>query len=146
MLLSFVGGKPHIHHNIKTSGITYNNFYGIQCDKIIKFVTNEQPKEQKMFLALRVECKQEILNADQVFTQSGQFSIIPMDEFEMIENYYEGAFLCDENTVEPRGISALVDGDSLYGNWAKLRFVGDPNKKGDYCEILGFVISAVKSW
>lgn len=144
-LLSFVNGKAWMHHNQEPSALTYNNFYGTNVPKVLQPVFNKG-KDQKRWLAVRVECKEHLWFSDSIQTQTGQLSQIPLLAFEMIENYSEAEMLCDENTTDPSGISALIDGDSLFGNWIKMRFVGDEEFINDYCEIQMIIVSSTLSY
>lgn len=145
-LLSFVGGSAWMHHNQNPSALTYNNFYGTNAPKALQLVFNKEGNLQKRFLALRVECKEHLWESDSIQTQTGQLSRIPITAFEMIENYSEGEILCDENTTDPSGISALIDGDSLYGNWVKIRLIGDEEFINSYCEIQMVILSSTLSY
>jgi hypothetical protein len=42
------------------------------------------------------------------------------------------------------GANKLLDGDKLFGTWAEIRLIGDPDKKDNYCELFGVVITAAK--
>lgn len=148
-LISFVQGKPYVHHKLNPTNITYNNFYGVQCQPIIKFVFNGGEKDaviQKRWLAVRIECKQSLWFSDQIFTQWDQESAIPIEAFSLIENFSEGEVLCDINTINPNGLSALIDGDAIGGSWIKVRFLIDPANVAEYFELDLFLISAAQSY
>ena len=148
-LISFKQGKPYIHHKIKTTGITFNNFFGVQYEPIIKFVFNGGEGKnliQKRFLAMRILCKESLFYSDEVITQAFQLSQLPIEESQMTEQQSEVAFLCDIYTLNPQGISTLVDGDSLFGNWIKVRLLIDPNNIAKYFELSGINVSATESF
>lgn len=148
-LIAFKGGIPYIHHKQITTGITYCNFFGEQCEPVIKFVFNGgQGKNeiQKRFLAIRILCKQSLFYSDEIWTESQQNSNIPLEDGVMIEDYSEIAFLCDSLSVQPNGISAIQDGDSLAGSWIKIRVLIDPANKDKYFNLEGIIISATQSF
>lgn len=148
--VTFSEGRPFLHHVVKSTGITYMNFYSEQAIPVCEFVFNGGEGKgniQKRFLAIRVMCKQSLFFSDKIWTQAQQFSQLPIEEFEaLIENYSEAGFLCDINTVGTQGVSALVDGDSLSGDWIKIRLLIDPNNIGKYFEIEGFLVSSTESF
>jgi hypothetical protein len=149
-LISFVQGRAWMHHDQNpVSIVPYMNFYGTQCEPVIKFVFNGGEQDsiiQKRWLAVRIECKQSLWYSDEIQTQPDQLSAIPIEAFEMIENYSTGEVLCDINTINPNGLSALIDGDSLFGSWIKVRFLINPENIGEYFELDLFLISAAQSY
>lgn len=145
-LVSFRMGEAWLHHKQNPTAITYNNFYGTNVEKVLQPIFNKNPEWQKRFLALRVGCKEHLWFSDKINTQTGQLSEIPILAFEMIENYSEGEILCDQNTTDPDGASPLIDGDSLYGNWIKVRMIGDPDFINNYCEIEMLILSSTLSY
>jgi hypothetical protein len=148
-LILFKQGQPYIQDKITTSGISYLNFFGVQTEAIVEFVINggEGKNEiQKRFLAIRVLCKQSLWFSDKIWTQAQQFSNLPIEEFAQIENYSESGILCDGLTVQPNGISAIYDGDSLSGQWIKIRLRIDPNNVDKYFSIEGIIVSSTESF
>jgi hypothetical protein len=147
--VSFKNSVPYLHHVIKSSNITYNNYYGQQSFPVIEFVFNGGEGKntiQKRHLAIRVLCKQSRFFSDKIWTQAQQYSQIPLEEFQSVENYSEAGFLCDILTVQPNGISALVDGDSLSSEWIKIRLLIDPDNIGKYFELEGIIVSSTESF
>lgn len=148
-LLSFRQGKMWMHNAINPASESFNNFYGVQGKSIVKFVMNggeANNQTQKIFLAVRVECKDQKFTCDQATTQTGQLSKIPAEAFEWAQNYFEAPILMDENSAIVNGISALLDGTNLYGNWIMMRFVQEEGKENEYFELLGFVVSSTESY
>lgn len=148
-LLSFVEGKMWMHNVINPATVSYNNFYGTQYRKIFTPVFNGgqgKNQVQKIFLALRNECKDEQFTCDQATTQTGQLSKIPAEAWERISNYFEAPILMDENSEAVSGLLKLIDGTNLFGTWCRIRMVGEVGKENNYCEITGIIISAVESY
>lgn len=148
-LFSFKEGLAYSHFNGKRNG-PYNTFFGVKCEKVYWLVYNEDPSVKKMLWALQVYCENELFFADQITTESKQLSRILKDHFTKAAYYSYAGFLCDQNTIpDPNmpvatGANKLLDGDKLFGTWAEIRLIGDPDKKDNYCELFGVVITAAK--
>lgn len=148
-LLSFVEGKMWMHNVVNPSVVSYNKFYGEQYRKIFTPVFNGgQGKNQfqKIFLALRNECKEEKFTCNQATTQTGQLSKIPAEAWERVSNYFEAPILMDENSEIFQGLLKLIDGTNLFGTWCRIRMIGEEGKENNYCEITGIIISSTESY
>lgn len=148
-LISFVEGKMWMHNIVNPDTNSFNNFYGTQYGKVIKFVANGGEGKnfvQKLFLAMRSECKDEKFTSDQITSQTGQLSKIPAEAWERVSNYFEAPILMDENSEIFEGLSALLEGTNIFGNWIKIRLIGEVGSENDYCEITGFIISSIESY
>lgn len=147
-IIAFKQGIPYIHHRNNPAILTYNNFFGEQCEPVWTTVHNEGSQIMKRFLAMRIECRETLWWSDKVNTQTaGQLSAIPIEEAEFGENYSEMCFVTDANSVDmlPNQI-ALFDGGSLFGYWCKVRFRIDPNNKAKYFELNNVIFSSVQSF
>lgn len=152
-MFSFRNGEGWSHHEANSSG-NYNNFYGIQCKKVIRIITNVSPEKEKRFLYNEVYCKEHPFMVDRVITESGQISNIPVLQFDRRDTFYTAPYLCATNTPvdaflpKPTGVNKLLDGDLLYGRWASTRYISLDDDDDKYCEvsaIVCYVIAGEKS-
>jgi len=148
-LFSFKNGLPYSHYNGKTNTL-YNIFYGVQCEKVLRFVYNTDPFAKKMFLAMTLYCENQKFFADLITTEAKQESRLLLEQWQKAVYFSFATFLCnlnsisDPNLVRETGINVLFDGDRLYGNWCDIRLIGDPKDAGKYCEILGITVESFK--
>lgn len=148
-LFSFKNGLPYSHYNGKTNN-SYNVFFGIQGEKVLTPVYNEDPMAKKMLLTMTLYCENQKFFADKITTEAKQTSRTLLDYWNKAVYFSFAPFLCninsvpDPNLVKETGVNVLLDGDKLYGTWAEIRLVGDPKDVNKYCEILGLTISSFK--
>jgi hypothetical protein len=74
--------------------------------------------------------------------------------WERYEKFWSADFKCDTDTQldsnlpKETGVNNLLDGDLLYGRWARVRYVGVSAAINKYCEltsIIGFMNGSEKS-
>jgi hypothetical protein len=150
-LISFKAGVPWLHHRtFRNTTPVYMNFFGVQCEPIYEVVLNVEHKKTKLWLCTRVFCQEQIFFCDRVLTNAGQRSRLLKAAFEKQLHYWSADFKGDLNTKEEEHSAGLADaslkiyeGNSLYGNWIKVRYVGDPKVNGKYFEFNGVTIHVV---
>lgn len=145
-LFSFVNGKPFRHYTVFGTP-TYNTFYGVKCSRVVTVVLSADALKKKKFLSVAVYCKQGVYFISEAVAESGQITRVLKDHFEEAEYGWFAPILCDLNTpVDPNNkIINITDGDSIYGTWIEITFVGDPLKDDHYSELAGFVVNAIPS-
>lgn len=85
--------------------------------------------------------------ANEVLTEKGQSSIIPIKNFDIRNDFICAAFLCDVNTpFDPNlplatGDNKLYDGNPLVGLWIKCMFKTADIYDGTYFELIGINIA-----
>lgn len=135
-------GIPWVH--VVEAGTVYNNFYLVQCKKIIQIVNNLSPEKVKRFMYAEVYCPQHKFIADSVTTESNQQSHIPAVYWEYRGKFWCAAFLCDVNTFQDPNspiiaIAPLTDGNVLTGRWNKVTYISEDADDGKYCELDGII-------
>lgn len=145
-MFSFMKGIPYSHYNGKTTG-SFNVFHGVKTEKVLDIIfRGEDPSKKKMFYAIWNWCENQLFFSDKITTEAKQLSRILLDHWVKGAYMSSGVVLMDLNTIpDPNmptetGPNVLMDGDRLYGNWLRIRLVGDPSKNSDYCEILGIEV------
>lgn len=141
-MFSFMKGIPYSHYNGKQTG-SFNVFHGIETEKILDVIFHDDSTEDKMFYVVTLMCEDQKFFSDDIRTNTKQFSRL------LLEHWYKGAYssfgtlLCNLNTIpDPTmpvetGANVLMDGDRMYGEWIRVRLIGDPAVNSKYCEILG---------
>lgn len=115
----FVDGILHEHN---ADDDTYNNFYGEQFERNLRFECNPQPNKNKVWNAIQIAA--DTLAADDTGTKQvivlsndrGQESYVRAKEFEKKEGVYYGPILKDVNTnpsLLSAGQIALRDGKDM---------------------------------
>lgn len=139
-LISFKNGVPYMHHNISNNPTSFNNFYGVQCYSVIEVVANLGGARTKNWKYIEVYCRQILFIANSIKTQSGQSSRIMIRFWNRLNKFWSAAFLCDLNTVadsniaKQTGINKITDGDSLYGDWIRVKLVPRISDRAKYFE------------
>lgn len=148
-MFTFKLGLAYSHYNGKTN-TSYNVFYGVKSEKVMRLVYAEDAFAKKLPLVVTLYCEQQKFFADRIITEARQVSRILLEYWEKEAYFSYGTFLCDLNTPpDPNlpvetGANKLTDGDKLYGTWVDIRLIGDPNVNDKYCEILGITVLAAK--
>jgi hypothetical protein len=148
-MFTFKKGLPYSHYNGKTN-TSFNVFYGVKTEKVMRLVYAQDPFAKKLFLISTVYCEEQKFFSDRIITEAKQESRILLANWEKEAYFSYGAFMCDLNTIaDPNlpvatGANKLTDGDRLYGNWLDIRLIGDPSVNDKYCEVLGITVLAVK--
>lgn len=145
-MFSFKQGMPYSHYNGKQNK-SFNVFHGVETEKVFDVIfRGSDAFKKKMFYAVWNWCENQLFFADKVTTEAKQLSRILLDNWVKGAYMSSGVILCNLNSVpDPTmpiatGPNVLMDGDRLWGNWIRVRLVGDPSKNPDYCEILGIDI------
>lgn len=145
-LISFKGGVPYIHYPLLDTSNVYLNFYGVQCKPVLEVIFNLENKN-KDFFWVEAYIKQHQLYIDRIITESGQESRIMPLWWNRQNNIWVAPFLCQTNgQVDPNlpnnsGLNAIMDGSTLFGKWAKVRFVtkdADDSKYGELISVSAF--------
>lgn len=142
-MFSFMKGIPYSHYNGKQTG-SFNVFHGVETEKVVDIIfRGKDPAQDKMFYVVTNLCEDQLFFADKITTNTKQLSRI------LLAHWYKGAYssngtiLCNLNSVpDPTmptetGVNVLMDGDRIYGEWLRVRLIGDPAVNSKYCEILG---------
>lgn len=135
-MFSFKSGSGWSHKNNDTT--VFNNFYGTQCKKVIQVVSNRDPDVEKRFAWNEVFCKEHKFVVDRIETESGQVSRILGANWDQRDKVWCSDFKCDINTpLDPNlpilAIAAIVEGNFLYGLWAKIRYISEDADDNKYC-------------
>jgi len=143
-LFSFKNGIPYVHYSaISENG--FGNFYGVPVGRIIEVVVNEDNLKKKKALSTSVY-SHSLYFVDRILTEASQESWIPKEYWTQANFFWSAPLLCDLNTIEDpnrksaTGDNKLTDGDTLYGLWAKVRYVGVPEDNEKYTELTGVSI------
>lgn len=146
-LVTFKDGKAYVHHTADVQSDNYNNFYGVQCKKVVEVISNVEPEVAKTFLYLDVYVSPHKLIAERVLTEGGQQSRIKGAYWQKHNKFYSAAFLRSMNTPFNPDVDVskrILEGDILFGRWCKIRLVSEDADDGKYCE-LSSVTTVVKT-
>jgi hypothetical protein len=150
-LITFRYGEAYRHHEMNKQDSTFNTFFGITVDKVIEVVYNKDSSKVKKYLWTEVYSRQHLFYIDRIVTESGQLSRLMPLWWERREKFFSADFKCDLNTVADNniptetGVNKLLDGDLLYGRWARVRYVGISAAKNAYCELSSLVAYMIGS-
>ncbi len=153
-LISFRFGVPWLHNKLNNSNPVFNNFYGVQCAPVFEFVFNLDYTKVKKFMWLETYCKEILFYSPVIRTSSGQISRIMPLWWEKRDKFWAADIKCAVNTVVDAnmpvetGPNALLDGDSLYGTWIKIRIkpkVADWSKYFEFISMICFMNGSEKS-
>lgn len=148
-MFTFKQGLAYSHYNGNKND-SYNVFYGVETEKVLRLIYNTDAFAKKMMLVVTMYCANQKFFSDKIFTEAKQESRLLLAYWEKAAYFSYASFLCDLNTIpDPNlpaetGINKLTDGDKLYGCWIDMRLVGDPAVNSKYCEILGITVQAFK--
>ena len=149
-LFTFNNGAIYSHHNINTNS-SFNVFYGIQCESVIEIVCATQALSQVFFLALSNYCKQNLLFADRIITQTGQKSYLLLNNFQWGQFFSSAGFLRDTSTLTDSNTTQIVlnnivqEGNPLYGQWIQIRLITDSSTANNYMEYFGSEVTMFDS-
>lgn len=144
-LFTFKGGVPYAHYNVNENK-SFNKFYGTQCEQVIWVVVNNPQLKKKKILSISNYCKQSLFFSDLIITEAGQQSYLFLDNFQKADFFSFAPFMCDILTPQDAALgdevndNPLYDGNQLYGLWASIRLISDPENNGNYNEFVGTVI------
>jgi hypothetical protein len=126
LLFAIQGGQFWGHNMDKPflgNGSPYNNFFGIQYERILKFYVNPYPFKSKVALSMQIA--QESLysgDGDEVVVEvrslgdpntDAQITEMRGHDFDRIENVYYGPVLKDKNSLVIPGQDPLLHGDDM---------------------------------
>lgn len=141
LLVSFKEGQLWTHDHPSS----YNNFYGIPYESYITAVFNEGAMERKVFTNVS-EATNKIWDCPEISTNIEstpgvkQSSNLIIDDFSIIEDEPNAAFLGDENS--PGG---LINGDSLRGYYLIVKFRIDASRASDLSFLSTIKVRAIDS-
>jgi hypothetical protein len=150
-MFTFKNGLPYAHNFTNKTGLQFNTFYGIPCNKVFHPIVSADGFKEKIFLCMEVYCPQCVYFADLITTQTGQVSRLLKSQFKKGKYVWQAAFLQDLNTpIDPNYNSTiqsnpLFEGNPLFGTWISLRLVGDPSLDGNPSELFGVTVFAYPS-
>jgi len=147
-MFSFMKGISYSHYNGKQTG-SFNVFHGVETEKVLDIIfRGNDPAQDKMFYVITNLCEDQLFFSDKITTNTKQLSRL------LLAHWYKGAYsshgtiLTDLNTIpDPTmpvetGVNKLMDGDRMYGEWIRVRLIGDPAVNSKYCEILAIEVLA----
>lgn len=152
--ISFRFGEAWRHNKLNNPANLFNQFYGVNVEKIMEVVYNHDNVKVKKLLHTEVYCRQHLFYVDRVISESDQVSRIMPRWWERREKFFCADFKCavntqpDTNIPLETGANALLDGDMLYGRWFRVRYVGISSAINNYCEltaVIGFMNGSEKS-
>lgn len=141
-MFSFKEGIPYSHYNGKQNK-SFNVFHGVETEKVLDIIYRGQdPAKKKMFYIITNYCENQLFFADLITTESKQVSRSLLEHWDKAAYLSLGTLLCDLNSIsDPNmpietGVNKLMGGDRIYGEWLRVRLIGDPSVNSKYCEIL----------
>lgn len=102
---SYKDGALYIHD----ANPLYNNFYGVQYDSEVKFLSNAEPSAKKLFQNIYTESTYPWSMV--AINKSGQSTSLEASDFENVEGVYYADLLKDSNT--PNVTDPLIYGDDM---------------------------------
>lgn len=148
-LFSFKFGIPYRHYT--TDSTTFNTFFGTKCERVLKIIASADVLKKKKWLSVAIYCKQSKYFIPKATTEAAQETRVLLDYFLEAEYGSFAALLCDLNTAsdtnrpKETGINKLLDGNTLYGTYIEVTFVGEPEKNDVYSELQGIIINGFAS-
>jgi hypothetical protein len=127
LLVTFRYGVPYYHN--KDSVLTYNTFYGTECNQTLEVVVNKQAQSVKNYITSGYDSDY-AYGVEQIETSIKQTSQIPIQSFVK----KEGTWWSNFYRATSFG-SNLITGEPLKGNWIRMRYVKDRNNKTKYNEL-----------
>lgn len=110
-MFSFKNGVPYVHDQT----LEYNNFYGTVYDSSVKFTSNAQYPNEKMFQSIAVQGLGQ-WDMPEAETPNNQLTDLVVNDFEKKDNVAYADFLRDKNTpaafLKP-GQLAIRDGSEI---------------------------------
>jgi hypothetical protein len=113
-MVSFKDGALYVHG----ANSTYNNFYGVQYNSQLKFISNESPSVPKLFRNHAAEGS--LWYAKEMDTPEGQHTELLTTDYENRENVWYAVIMRDMNTVGLTGHRIgheIVFGDIMRSAW-----------------------------
>jgi hypothetical protein len=104
-VVSYKNGELYVHDTNET----YNNFYGVQYDSEITFISNEDPSSKKVYQDIYTESTHAW--SVEASNNKGQATSLETTDFEEIEGVFYAALLKDSNT--PNVTDPIINGDDM---------------------------------
>ncbi len=145
-LVSFKQGKAYNHGIRPTS--SFNEFYGVKNIAVYDFVSNcDSPDLTKFYQWHEIHRSNKNWYATQISTQQGQLSEVPLNFYEIVEDFETSQFLCDiltfadpSNPMLATAGGRLVEGDTLKGQWIRVKLISDTANSDEYFELSNCVV------
>lgn len=143
-LFSFTD-KVNFHYNTSPAK-TYNTFYGVKVNRVIRIVMTLDAMQKKQPLVVTV-MGNNLYFCDYNRTDSNQESRILIAYWRKGLNYFSATVLCNLLTLSNPNTPYLpanniTDGDKMYGSILDIRLIGNPVEDDIYTELQGVVIEA----
>jgi hypothetical protein len=145
-LIAFKQGAAYKHYN---TSAPYGRFFGVQCKPYISVISNIENTRVKRFLSNEVYIVGAKFEAVEVVTEANQLSRIKPVWWEKFDTFQAAPFLCDLNTKADlnipidTGVNKLLDGDTMYGRWLKVKYTVQTPDIGKYFEFTAVVINLI---
>lgn len=143
--------KNNVYYHYSTDpNKTYGLVYGVEAERVIRFVCVMDNIVKKFGLAIAVYCVQSKYFADQVINDSGQLTRILLEYWKRGNFFSSAPVLCDVNTPEDpniplqTGANSLTDGNKMEGGILDIRLIGDPSTNQIFTEYLGATVGEIK--
>lgn len=117
-LIAFKGGQLYIQNN----NTLYNNFFGVQEESIIEFLSNIEPERIKFYNNINVKATSPF-SMPLASNQYGQETSLETTDFDDDEGVYKAAILRDINT--PNVALPLIEGDEIRCHSLKIKLQSD---------------------
>jgi hypothetical protein len=161
LLFSFLNGQMWGHNMGREkdnlgNGNPYNNFYGVQYARKLRFYMNSQAYKSKVALSLQIaqENLGDEIDAQNVVEVSGyseydlvgttdqQATEMKVADFDKVENVYYGPILKDKNSLVDSGQNPLLHGDDMRDQVFDVTIYNRTNKPAKlYYVNFGFIYS-----
>jgi len=141
ILFYFKNGIPY-----SNTSKTFNNFFGVPCERIYRFIFNAEGDKKKKFQSMAVYCNDSRYWSDLILTEAKQQSRLLKSRWKKADYFYSAEFLCDINSAtdinipDQTGKNKLFDSDNLYGTFIEVRLIGDAD--GLYSELYSVAVFA----
>lgn len=146
-LFSFKGANAYSHYNVNENK-SFNEFFGVQCERVIEIISAQPIFKKKKFNTISVYSKQSKFFSDKITTQSGQLSYLFLSDFQQALYFTFAPFMQDVKSLPDPNQPAVInnnplqEGNPLYGEFISVRLIGDPAQNNVYTELLGVIIEA----
>lgn len=120
LFVTFKNGQLWTHDNEPF----YNNFYGTQYDSSITGVFNKDVLQKKTYISI-AEVTSKVWDCPEIETTINSYGAVKQQselfeqDFVELEGDFNASFLRDKNSQ-----GFLINGDTLKGNWIKIKFRG----------------------
>lgn len=145
-MVSFSVGVPFTHNSRNVT--SFNNFFSVPTERVLDVVFNDE--ERIIYQNVIVDDPHLPWFIDKIETSEHNcFSYLPLSYFKKKMNVWYAELLRDMNSYNVQDgylyRTMLIDGKTLFGDWARMRFVGDPRKTDAYSELKGLDVQVTGS-